>query len=390
MTNQRILSIIHSEFHTDRGPVIIMETEKSIDYIKFADIQSFIIPSINLKDRLLILEKANFRLIGCLRAIENKKYQRNTFMFNTCLLVTNGDNLNYNAVLIKLSRYLLYLETHFCFLSNPTYQGLLRDFLNDVHTNLNKEDTVHIKSDVFIDLHLKLIGNIKNESNDKIGHIAMCNVPVAVHRPHAGSDLVEDKILNNVDGINNIDHITKEAKMDLAIGKCAIRRLIGSSKVYLVPAFQYFNQYMTTSKIIDLVKDHKLQKAFVYICHRDNSSTLPSFRIIFQFLSCFSGGASVKDIVLRLMSTKQIEPNGKYSYMFDCLDERRCVQFAVMLKILRHLKPFICSIDNPNLFDYRINKQCDEVDLLSALSGMCLNEIIEFIDNDLSREMVWL
>ena len=130
--NDRILGIIFCEFHDTEGPKITfqvsfqdwkinLEIFESINFKQLPDsiiskatfdtISYYIIPKTELKNRLITITIDNYRICGYPVYIENSKYPRMKYIYNTCFIFNKNTNTcSYEAVVKKLACDLKTLE----------------------------------------------------------------------------------------------------------------------------------------------------------------------------------------------------------------------------------------------------------------------------------------
>src|SRR5436190_20028427 len=115
----RLVSVFYSVFDENLGPKVIFEvpegsiipTDKSTPIIEFDSISEYIIPKPQLCGHLVNICTESHKIMGFPVNIRDKKYTRNTFMFNLSFVFDRGaDTSSYEPVVRKVARVLTSLE----------------------------------------------------------------------------------------------------------------------------------------------------------------------------------------------------------------------------------------------------------------------------------------
>lgn len=106
--------------------------------IDFDAISSHIIPKQELCDRLVTICNNKYRILGYPVCLEDRRYERNEFIFNFTLVLDQDAEFNtYKSVVRKLAKLFKALEEQSGFLSNEVTRagvyGLIEQILEDLN-----------------------------------------------------------------------------------------------------------------------------------------------------------------------------------------------------------------------------------------------------------------
>ncbi|KAK9881290.1 hypothetical protein WA026_015412 [Henosepilachna vigintioctopunctata] len=336
----QIRCIFFCEFHPTAGPIIsCSEPENYISKELFDSISVYIITKAELQRSTITVTLSNYKILGFPIKIEDKKYERNAFLFNLCF-VCDSDirTVHYEPVVTKLSDYLTAMEIESSFLSKGDKVVKLKSILKQILEELNTKGECALSQGP-IATHLKVV-SIRVDPSLVADH----QVPILIKElPEQHWDLTTQQVTTYIDGFNHIARIAALSDVENSLVKACIQNLIYYGVVSLVPLFQYGNVYCTTPKIKILAQNyHFQQRCLSYVAYSQRA--LPNLREVFRIYSSMTRGTTVKDLCLR------------FNPVNLRINERKLVQFGVLEGLIRRIHKYPVYLG-------------DHADLQKSLSG---------------------
>jgi len=132
-------AIIFAEFDNEIGRVVKYQIPHEIfDKQQFDNISSAIIPTEEMRDRMIKINMYDWKIMGYPIGIKDKKYAREIYIFNMCFIVGKdsgkGDDL-YEPLVQKCAEYLVDLEKERGFLSLEKH--MLPNLMSEIFHGLN-------------------------------------------------------------------------------------------------------------------------------------------------------------------------------------------------------------------------------------------------------------
>lgn len=359
-----ILAIFYSEFHPSRGPVIsyqspegfagqcqgqsrstssvLLESGATQDFLlDFDSVSDYIIPKVELQNRLVSISTSNYKIVGYPVKIEHAKYPRNALLFNLCFVFArNAVTLAYDSVIRKFARVLQALEIESGFLSTESTKsalpGIIQQCLDDL--NAYQECQIRISYLIFLlldssnTIDIKLFPNHQDPVTVFDHQVPVLTIDLqAVMGKHWDMTLI--KVIPFCNGVNSVKKISMFSNVHLSFVRLAIQHLIWYGCANLVDIFQFSNIYCVRSGIAALSHDKALQdycQKFV----KKHDMEPPSLGDVFCLYASFKGGMKVSDWV-RENNTLAI-------------DVRKFIVFGIIKKIICRLHTYpILSRDGP-------------------------------------------
>lgn len=209
-----ILSIFIAEFHHIVGPKIVYQYP--VDIIQkevFDSVSTYIIPKTHLQRITMTVNVLGKKIIGYPIQIQNDKYERNAFYFNTCFVCDAwARTVQYERVLVKLAEFFNSLELEIEFLSKISdssgdgekdLKGMFSAILGGI--NGPQRECSYVFQNRL--LALKVVPAVLRDPPWVESH----TVPVFVNDvgPIERWDLTTQQIIPYVDGFNHVTQISK-------------------------------------------------------------------------------------------------------------------------------------------------------------------------------------
>ncbi|KAL5515966.1 hypothetical protein EMCRGX_G001221 [Ephydatia muelleri] len=373
-----IKCIFYSEFHHILGPIISHQVPDDLPLLKdaFDAVHDLIITKPALYDRLVSVDALGYRIVGSPRSIENKKYQRNAFIFNFVFVFeVNTDTALFEPVILKLGAAFKTYELESSFLSQEESQSKLQFILCSVFNDFNRCGCCTIPIDETKSLHLKITPSLPDPPTIQDHHVPIftCSQEDIDSAPW---DLTIQQILPYVNGFNHVKKIAEESEVDNEIVKVCVQHLILYAFVKLITIFQYSNVYIAEPKIKLLLDDAVLQKECIeYVALQ---GAVPKIGAVFRLYCSLEAGLTVKDLCIRV----DMKSEG--------VNERTFIQYGLMRGLIRHLQKYPVSLRSDyslpspleTIKSYLDGSHCyDELCCKLGISGQELDKSIEDIQS---------
>lgn len=209
-----IRAIFLSEFHHIAGPKIVFQyPPEAITKEIFDAISIYIIPKTHLQRLTITINALGKKVIGYPIIIQNSKYSRNAYYFNTCFVCDAwARTVQYEQVLVKFAEFFHLLESENQFLSKQgegqSIEGQLEEIFKNVLHSLNgpsRECAIVIGAKSTRLLKLKVVPAVLEDPPKVMSH----QVPVFVTdvRPAENWDLTTQQLIPFINGFNHVARI---------------------------------------------------------------------------------------------------------------------------------------------------------------------------------------
>jgi len=385
-----IRSIFFAEFHPVKGPTVRCHAPAKDDPISDEDhhILPYVIPKPELTDRAVTLNVNGYKICGFPRVIDDKKYQRNQFMFNVCFVCYPWSRtVQFEAPLRKLSEFLLNLEREAEFLSNEENTPRLVHLLEEVFKQLNDSNAAFMTVEKN-SLNLKVVFHRSDPPA-----VADWDVPVVCVKAELLPqclhqwDLTTQQIIPHINGCNHVMRICSLADVELGLVKACVQNLIYHRVVQCVNhVFQFENQYMVTPEIRVFRENPAFRREFMdFLFQGGETGYSTTFNDVLELVADFKHGNSVKDICLKHRPKRRLG-----------LDIFRLVQYLVLKGVVRRLQRYPVHLDYNTIVKQKAafsNNEADEFMYLMFdgqhhMDEICMRcqlsetEIMEKIEDD--------
>lgn len=374
--------IFFAEFDNHQGPVILYQTEKAISKEGFSAWSSLIIPKSELFNRLLKISVPHeeCKILGYPVGLENnsnhQKYERSTYIFNTCFVVassTNADSI-YEPIVQKVAEYFVELEQASFFLTRDGANHIPK-IIEKIFNDLTKNRECVYKINDATSLYFKLCPSYRGIEPPEV---SIFMVPMFVRDVELTKAVVEkmdvlsQRIIPMIDGIRTVKEIADEASIDQDLVVRCVRNLHFYECVSLVPVFLYSNTYVATERVQDFYKNNSEIAdclEFVKLRGQDDPTALPEFNDVFRLYLTMRCGMTLYDWV------KEYRPRELG------VDEHRLVQFGMHHQFLRKLT--IYPVCTEKVTRSRLMQECngtsslEDIALKRGVDPHSLKEILE-------------
>ncbi|KAL3094119.1 hypothetical protein niasHS_004804 [Heterodera schachtii] len=222
-------------------------------------ISSAIIPSEEMRDRMIKINMYDYKITGHPVGIKDKKYQREVFIFNLCFVVAaseaddSDDSIYYEPLAQKCAEYLVELEQERCFLSEE--KDRLPALMHQIFDGLNQkgECVCPITDQTTVYLRLCPAFLCREPPPHPLSPFLVpifTRLPPPITRAALNRmDVLSQKICPEIDGVRCIKDIACAVQIDTdLVGRC-VRNLCFHGCVALLPQFLYSNCYVPTERL---------------------------------------------------------------------------------------------------------------------------------------------
>jgi nitrogen permease regulator 2-like protein len=207
-------------------------------------------------------------------------------------------------------------------------------------------------------LNLRLGGPVLGDGG-MVGKVRAWEVPLLVREMPSKErqtwDLVFERIVPFVDGIECVKRIAALADVDVRLAKKAVGQLVKSGRVVMLDLFHFHAVYMLTADFTWFVEDAEMTdecRNFVAIDpkdnifagawtkaiqHTDGTPALPERQTLINLYSSLKTGLSVADFCLA------------HESQIHNIDIRRLILFGVIKGFLRRVHKYALALDPPPL-----------------------------------------
>ncbi|XP_065909440.1 GATOR1 complex protein NPRL2-like isoform X2 [Dysidea avara] len=372
-----IKCLFFSEFHTTAGPKVTYQFPESFPLKEAFDLaHEYIITKPQLYDRLMTVTVMDYVIMGCPRGITDKKYDRNTLIFNFGFVFDKDcDTVPFESVVRKLGATFRIYELENGFLSDNVRRGKLPGILAQMFNELNHHGMCSITIDDVNILNLKITPMIPSPP-------PVCHHQVPIFVCSASDveatkvDLTLQQIVPYIDGFNHILKISQESDVDVGIVSLCVQHLYVYGYIKLISIFQYCNIYVPTPNIRRLLEDATLQTSCLeYVAI---PGCRPKLKEVFQLYCSLEPGLTIKDLCNRHEPSKL------------GVDERHLIQFGLTHDLVHHCKKYPTLLRTDEPMDSTLQPLAEYLDGLHDYDEICcalgwshqtVDNIVENSDN---------
>lgn len=319
-------AIIYAEFDNDIGRVVKYQVPREIfDRQRFESISSAVIPTEEMRGRMIKITMYDWKIIGFPMGIKDKKYPREVYIFNMCFVIAKKpDQLDivYEPLVEKCAEYLIELEKEGEFLSLGKHK--LPELMEEIFNSLNNNGECTSKITEQTTIYLKICTTFQNEEPPQVTPFT---VPIFSCLPPPTSfermDVLSQRICPQIDGIRCVKDIAYALQIDTdLVGRC-IRNLCYHGCLTLLPLFLYTNSYIATEKIRHFFDSPVIiQQCLNYIKRSPKGPDVLYSDMARLYLN-LKRGWTLTDWMVR-MEPKRLN-----------VDERRLIQFGIYYGFVR-------------------------------------------------------
>ncbi|XP_063703760.1 GATOR complex protein NPRL2 isoform X3 [Culicoides brevitarsis] len=371
-------AIFLSEFHDVHGSKI--SCQAPINYISkehFHAINVYIIPKPQLQRCILTVNVLDHKIVGFPVKLESDKYVRNAFYFNLCFVCeANRRTVQYEALVQKLTEYLIQMEHESNFLSDDRHKDQLQAFLERVLRDLN-ETGMTLFTENKTTIFLKII-NVPADPPAVFDHLVPhITSPVFLEVPKENWDLTTQQILPFINGQSHVAHIAEQADVNGTLTRSCIQNLVYYGVLGLLPLLKYSNIYMCTRDLQKLTKNPQLARDCrqYVVCTREKKP--PSLLQCLQIYAAMTHGVTLKALCLRFNPR---EHN---------IDERRLVTFGLQHKLIRIINKYPVFTGKVPVGRQTLYTGLLSIDEICCLTKISPAAVEEDIETDSNITVIW-
>ncbi|KAJ5929020.1 Nitrogen permease regulator [Penicillium verhagenii] len=257
-----IKGIFYSKFDTQEGPKVVHQVPDGAIvpsstastqplYLTFSDISFFVIPRQELCGNLLQVCTNGYRILGYPICMKSARYDRNEFIFNFCLVLSEEDDFStYKSVVRKLADLMHALEEQSGFLSrdfSKSGEGKVHSLCEMLMEDLNNYCECMIPIDELNTLNIKLFPIYPSPPAVKAWYVPLFTVRYQAFMDE-NWDLTMQRVVPHINGVNSIRIISLLADTDFSLTCRAIRHLLYYGCVFLLDIFSFSAIYAPTAQ----------------------------------------------------------------------------------------------------------------------------------------------
>eukprot|EP00048_Salpingoeca_helianthica_P004186 m.74568 g.74568 ORF g.74568 m.74568 type:complete len:284 (+) comp13097_c0_seq1:65-916(+) len=229
-----IRGIVFSEFDSTKGPQIAYEVP--VGFLPtggFKVIEKFLIPKVQLCNRVISIVAMGFRILSYPVNISNPKYYRNHLLFNiTFFLEPKIDPLPYESLLARFCSYIRTLEIESGLVVNKATKQSLPALLTKVMEEINMNSGCLVAADPANAVHLQV-----TRPPPTLPPVPPHMVPIllvdASTIKQAVDDIVLHEVLHHIDGRAFVKRIAHCVGMPLPLVQQCIACLLAANLAVL-------------------------------------------------------------------------------------------------------------------------------------------------------------
>nr|CAD2164281.1 unnamed protein product [Meloidogyne enterolobii] len=377
----KLRAIVFAEFDNDIGRVLRFQIPCQVfDKQRFESISSAIIPSEEMRDRMITVNMFENKIIGYPIGMKDKRYPREILIFNMCFVISRQVECDwvYEPLVQKCAEYLVELEKERSFISEEKLR--LPVLMREIFLGLNNKGECFYTVTERTTIYLKLFSNSRGVEPPLVSPFS---VPIFTRIPPPTSqsqlermDVLSQKICPQIDGIRCVKDIACVVRIDTDLVARCIRNLCFYGCIRLLPMFLYFNCYVPTKKIRYFIESPGIVERCQRFSILDSNAPITRPSDIFRLYLGLKHGATLHNWFL-LMSPRQLN-----------IDERKLIQFGVYHGFIRKLDIYPVALHEDgtkiaaactgeySLDDLALRYVCSPVELHRKLS---LNGNFQFI-----------
>lgn len=270
-----IKAIFYSKFDTQEGPKVVHQVPDGAivpsttapsqePFFRFSDISFFVIPRQELCGNLIQACTNGFRILGYPICMKSPQYNRNEFIFNFCIVLSEDEEFNtYKSVVQKLADLMHGLEEQSGFLSRDhsrSGEGKVYSLCETLMEDLNNYCECMIPIDELNTLNIKLFPIYPNPPLVKAWQVPLFTVRYQAFMDE-NWDLTLQRIVPHINGVNSIKIISILADTDFSLTCRAIRHLLYYGCLFLLDIFSFSAIYAPTSQFSSTIaSDEAMQQ----------------------------------------------------------------------------------------------------------------------------------
>lgn len=329
-----IKCMFFSQFHPITGPMISCQVPESFDPLRdiFDEVHDLIITKPQLYDRLISIEVGEYRIMGCPKCIDDKKYERNAFIFNFVFVFSSSiDTSAYVPVIQKMGNAFRTYELESSFLSGDSCSQVLPDILKNIRSNLNSCGFCNIRIDDTNKLNLKITPYLQEPPTIEDYHVPIFTCTKEdIH--NTTWDLTIEQILPFINGFSHVKKIAMESEVDIGTVRMCVQHLVLYGFLKMISIFQFSNVYVTLPKLQELLTNIELQQECQDYVALERAP--PSIANIFRLYSSLVAGLTVTDLCLH---------NNPLSMG---INEKMLIQYGLMRGLIRQLRKYPVFVES--------------------------------------------
>lgn len=275
-------------------------------------------------------------------------------------------SVQYEAIVKKLSEFLIMLEMEYSYLSNEEFRPRIQRMLNKIITDLN-ESRQSVITEEETSIYLK-IARIADDPCEVFDFQVPTLKAEFENVPLESWDLTTQQVLPYINSVNHVAKISLIADVENALVKSCIQNLVYYNVVELLPLFKYSNIYMCTRNLQKLARNQGFAMECLSFVALKSDHPPPSMYSVFQFFSQMAHGVNLNTLCIRL------------SPRSNNINERKLVEFGLRHALIRGINKypiFTGSIPSARQRLYDGLKNFDEICCLTNLSPQRLEELID-------------
>ncbi|KAJ5526699.1 Nitrogen permease regulator [Penicillium frequentans] len=285
-----IKAIFYSKFDTQEGPKVVHQVPDGAIvpsstaptqplFLTFSDVSFFVIPRQELCGNLLQVCTNGYRILGYPICMKSVRYDRNEFIFNFCLVLSEEDDFStYKSVVRKLADLMHALEEQSGFLSrdfSKNGEGKVYSLCEMLMEDLNNYCECMIPIDELNTLNIKLFPIYPSPPSVKAWYVPLFTVRYQAFMDE-NWDLTMQRVVPHINGVNSIRIISILADTDFSLTCRAIRHLLYYGCVYLLDIFSFSAIYAPTAQFNgSIASDEAMQLECARYSHGTPTSLPP-------------------------------------------------------------------------------------------------------------------
>ncbi|KAL9116114.1 MAG: hypothetical protein Q9227_000483 [Pyrenula ochraceoflavens] len=220
-------------------------------FVPFPDISFFVIPRQELCGNFIQFCKEGYRILGYPVCIKSPQYDRNEFIFNFCIILSEDEPFSsYRTVVQKLAHLMKSLEEQNHFLSTDPSSpgsGKIYSLCEILMEDLNNYCECMIPIDDLNTINIKLFPTYPPPPPVKAWQ-----VPLFTIRPETlmdeNWDLTMQRVIPYINGVSSVKQIALLADADFSLTKKCIKHLLYYGCCLLLDIFSFSAIYAPTAE----------------------------------------------------------------------------------------------------------------------------------------------
>ncbi|EPY52369.1 nitrogen permease regulator family protein [Schizosaccharomyces cryophilus OY26] len=337
----RLLAIFFAIFDPLQGPVVACEAPSgSVSYqdggksllIPFENISDYVIPKRELCNKTITVCTNHYQVIGHPISILGSIYERNTLIFNMCMVFhEEEDSACYIPLVKRLARNLEVLEKQSHYISDAKKRSVIFSIIEEIFEDMNNFCECMIQLDDQNSINIKLFPSFPSPPAVKGFHVPILTAQLDLLMDK-NWDMTVQKVYPFINGINSVQRIAELANVDYSSCLRCMEHFLYYGCLIIADIFQFHNIYAMTTNAADLLQDPVFQEECVsYVSFQGSSSKNVTFATIFRLYCSLRQGLRVKDWM------------NENREVFRGLDVRRLISFGTIKGLIYrvHKYPYL-------------------------------------------------